>query len=228
MRRFLSCAIVFMAAASGQNAIFKDGEVLRYNVNWPSGLSLGETQFTARRVSGLSWNFEMTLDAALPGFPIEDRYRAQASSSLCSERLEKNSRHGKRASQEDITFDSSTGKVTRRTVPKGGSSDFDVAPCARDALTFLYFVRQELAAGRIPGPQTVVFGAPYQIRFDFGGVKPVDVGGARQDADRLVAHLKGPNSELTFDLYFARDAARTLLLARVPLPVGAFTMELSR
>jgi len=226
MRRLLFCALL-ATAAFGQQAPFKDGEILRYTVNWPSGLSLGEAQFTARRVSGLAWNFEMTLDAALPGFPIEDRYRAQASSSLCSERLDKSFRHGKRVSQEDIAFDSS-GKVTRRTVPKGGSSEFDLPPCSRDALTFLFFLRQELAAGRIPVPQTIVFGAPYQLRFEYGGVKPVEIGGVRQDADRLVARLKGPASELSFELFFARDAARTLLLARVPLPVGAFTMELSR
>lgn len=229
--KFWAALLLALAPAAAQQVPFRDGEVLRYNVNWPSGLSLGEVQFTAKSAPGLAWNFEMVLEAALPAFPIEDRYRAQATSSFCSERFEKRFRHGKRKADEDVVFDQIARTVTRLTLPTGpagGKSEQPAPECARDALTFLYHVRRELAAGRIPSPQTIFYGAPYQIRFESGGVKPVEIAGARQDADRLLAHLKGPASQISFELYFARDAARTLLLARVPFAVGSFALELAR
>ena len=36
--------------------------------------------------------------------------------------------------------------------------------CAKDALTFLYYVRRELSQGRMPPQQTMFFGASYEIR----------------------------------------------------------------
>jgi hypothetical protein len=229
--KLLLALLAAALVASAQPLPFRDGEVLRYNVNWPSGLTLGEVQFTAKSAPGLAWNFEMVLEAALPAFPVEDRYRSQATSSLCSERFEKRFRHGKRKTDEDVFFDQMAHTVTRTTLPDGpkvGRSEQPAPDCARDALSFLYFVRRELSAGRIPSPQTIFYGAPYQIRFESGGVKPVEIGGARQDADRLVAFVKGPASQISFELFFARDAARTLLLARVPFAVGSFALELVR
>ncbi len=32
--------------------------------------------------------------------------------------------------------------------------------------------------------------------------------------------------DLTVEIFFARDAARTPVLARIPLPLGTFTVEL--
>jgi hypothetical protein len=48
------------------------------------------------------------------------------------------------------------------------------------------------------------------------------------EADRMVANLKGPASEHTFEMYFARDAARTPVLVKLPLAMGSFSMELVR
>ena len=47
-------------------------------------------------------------------------------------------------------------------------------------------------------------------------------------SDKLVGSVKGPASSQQFEIYFARDPARTPLLVKVPLPVGAFSMELVR
>jgi hypothetical protein len=44
----------------------------------------------------------------------------------------------------------------------------------------------------------------------------------------VLATLKGPASEITFEMFFARDAARTPLVIRVPLTLGTFSMELAR
>jgi hypothetical protein len=48
------------------------------------------------------------------------------------------------------------------------------------------------------------------------------------DVEHLVAALKGPASEKTFDVYFARDPGRTPVRAKIPTPLGTFTVELVR
>jgi hypothetical protein len=47
-------------------------------------------------------------------------------------------------------------------------------------------------------------------------------------SDELVCSLKGASSILQFEIYFARDPARTPLLVSVPLAVGKFSLELVR
>jgi hypothetical protein len=40
--------------------------------------------------------------------------------------------------------------------------------------------------------------------------------------------VKGPKSDFTVEVFYARDAARTPLLIRIPQPVGTLSMELVR
>lgn len=207
-------------------------ETLHYNINWPSGLSLGEAVTKAVKVKsggpeGDRWKLEFQLDAAIPGFQVLDRLNSLASEGFCSVEYEKDSTHGKKVVKEKTTVDATTGVATRQTV-NGGKSEIPVGACVHDGLSFLFFIRNELAQGRIPPAQTILFGAPYQIRLEYGGAKTVPIGGVATEADRLVASLKGPASESTFELYFARDAVRTPLLVRVPLAMGWFSMELAR
>jgi hypothetical protein len=42
----------------------------------------------------------------------------------------------------------------------------------------------------------------------------------------MVAKLKGPASETSFEMFFSDDAAKRLLMVRVPLAIGSFSMEL--
>lgn len=207
-------------------------EVLHYNINWPSGLSLGEAVIKAVKVKsggpeGDRWKLEFQLDAAIPGFQVADRLNSLSSETFCSVEYEKDSTHGKKVIKEKTTVDPATGVASRETV-NGGKSEIPVGACVHDGLSFLFFVRNELAQGRIPPAQTILFGAPYQIRLEYGGAKTVPIGGVATEADRLVASLKGPSSENSFELYFARDAVRTPLLVRVPLAMGSFSMELAR
>ena len=87
-------------------------------------------------------------------------------------------------------------------------------------------LRNELAQGRIPPPQTILFGSAYQLRLEYGGAKSVPIGGVATPADRMLATVKGPASETAFEIFFGRDAKRTPLLVRVPLVMGSFSMEL--
>ena len=174
------------------------------------------------------WDFEMNIDANFPGFPVRDRDRSIATSELCSTQLDRIFQHGARKTEERVTFDLSNHTAVRETLHGGGWSQLQVSPCARDPLAFLEFVRKELAQGRLAPQQSVVFGSIYQLRLTFKGAESVRVAGATVDADHLAAALKGPASDQTFEVFFARDAARTPVLAKIPSPLGAFSVELIR
>jgi hypothetical protein len=201
-------------------------ETLHYNVNWPSGLSLGEGQLSASR-HGDQWSFAISIEAALPGFALTEAAKATATADYCSVELEKKARRGKRNVDETTTFDQKNLTAERKT-NKGGKSELKIHSCARDALTYVFFLRRELAAGRLPPAQSVYYGGAYQVRVNYTGVQSVRIGGESIEADRLVAIIKGPASEIKADMFFARDAVRTPLLVEVPLLVGKFSLELAR
>jgi len=209
-----------------------ENEELRYAINWPSGLSLGEATLHGSRVkptpkSGERYDFELSIEAGIPGFSVADKYRSEASKDFCSLEFDKNLVHGKKKSDEKTTFDPEKATATRET-KDGGKSDLSTPQCARDALDFLYFVRRELAQGRLAPRQQVFFGAPYDVRLEFAGTQTIKLGEKSMEADRLNASLKGPQSEINFEVYFLKDAARTLAMVRVPLAIGTFSMELMK
>jgi len=201
-------------------------EALRYNVNWPSGLSLGEGQLTSSFTDG-QWSFALSMEAAVPGFALRESVKAFATVDYCSTEVEKNGVRGKRSVEETTTFDQKNFTATRKT-NKGGTSELKISACAKDALTYLFFVRRELAAGRLPQVQSVYYGAAYQVRVQYTGVQTIRIAGEPVEADRLVATIKGPASEIAADMFFARDAVRTPLLIQAPLAMGKFSLELAR
>lgn len=209
-------------------------ETLHYSVNWPSGLSLGEASIRSDRTGENKaeggpepgWEFELTLDAAVPGFSMRDHYESSADAGFCSLQLDKTLAHGDRKSEERVKFDQHAREVTRETLNGGGKSQYSVPACARDALTFLQFVRSELAQGRLAPHQPVVLGARYDLQLTYVGTEELRIAGERQEADKVRVGVKGPKSTVTLELYFAHDDVRTPLKATVPLPLGAFTVEL--
>ena len=203
-----------------------ESEHLRYQVNWPSGLALGEAQLRIANQEGRTES-ELNIDASVPGFQVLDKFRAIAGLDLCSIEFEKDSHHGKKVAKETTTFQANRGVAVRKT-SNGGTSELETGTCGKDALTFLSFVRQELMKGRVPPPQTILFGGQYQIRLQHKGSQVVQMAEGAVEADRLVAAVKGPVSEFTFEMYFARDRLRTPVLVKVPLAMGTFSMELIR
>ena len=138
------------------------------------------------------------------------------------------SRTAHRKADEKIIFDQQNHTASRETQNGGGKSDVPIPSCAKDALTFMQFARSELAQGRLPPQQQVVFGALYSVRIEYTGAQRIKVGEQAADADRILATIKGPTTDLTVEIFFARDAVRTPLLARIPLALGTFTVELIR
>lgn len=203
-------------------------ETLRFTVNWPSGLSLGEGQMTSSFEAG-RWNFSYRVEAAIPAFAIVEGAKSQATEPLCSLELLKNSTRGKRKTEEKTTFDSEKLTAKRQTIVKdGGVSEIKITSCAKDALTFVHFLRRELAAGRLPAAQPVYYGAGYQTRVQYVGTQNIRAGAAMVETDKLLAHIKGPASEFSVELFFARDAARTPVLFQIPLAMAKFTVEFER
>jgi Protein of unknown function (DUF3108) len=205
-------------------------EQLTYSINWPTGLSLGEARLETQREktdAGERWRTEFTLDASVPGFPVMERVRSAADAEFCSAELEKAYTHGKRKAEETTTFDQQKGKAQRET-KSGGKSELAIKACAKDALAYLDYLRHELSQGRLPSHQTVYFGAPYTISVQFAGTQQIMVSDTRMEADRLIATLKGEKTDITFEVFFSKDAARAPVLVKVPLQLATFSMELVR
>src|ERR1700722_16021858 len=228
---FLLLALVLFAAPVAESTL--PNETLRYSVNWPSGLSLGEATLGAssseKVVNGQQFHqihFHFDLDAGVPGFAVNDRFRSAASGSFCSAEFQKTTSHGSKQVDDKETFDASSGTVTRGS--GAGESQLPANACGKDALAFLYFVRQELSQGRVPPRQTVFFGAPYEIRLESAGTESVKIGNKPVDTDHLKVSASGPSSTINFDVFFLQDKARTLALVRVPLALGTFSMELAK
>lgn len=205
-------------------------EELNYSINWPTGLSLGEARLRTLRIKAGAadrWETEFSLDASIPGFAIIEKSRSSSDPDFCSVEMEKSYTHGRRRAEEKTAFDQQA-KTAKRETKGGGSSDLSLQNCAKDALAYLDYVRHELSQGRLPPQQTVYFGAPYRISLQFGGTQQIKIGESKVEADRLLASLKGEKTDIAFELFFAKDAARTPLLVKVPMQLATFSMELVR
>ena len=205
----------------------QENEHLHYAVNWPSGLTLGEAQLRTVAKQG-NLEMELTIDAGVPGFPVTDRYRSMATAGMCSIEFEKDLLHGKRSIKETTKFDTARGVAVRETKGGGGKTESAIGPCAKDALSFLGFVREELAKGRVPSSQTIFFGATYTVRVTHAGTQKLTLPEGPVEVDKLVATVKGKASDVRFEIYIAKDRARTPVLVKAPLAMGVFSMELVR
>jgi hypothetical protein len=209
---------------------FQD-EALHYSIRWPSGLPLGDVSFTAHRGTA-GWTFEAIVDAGVPGFAIADKYSSTTTAvpELCTLSFDRSTGHGAKKTREKTTFDQSKRTAHRETVlpVNGGFTDIDIQSCARDALTFVYFARQEMGQGRVAPAQKVYFGSAYTVQLRYTGEMTIKVEDKQQVTDHVVASIKGPGSEISAEIFFARDPARTPLLVKLPLGAGTFSLELVR
>ncbi|HVW86255.1 MAG TPA: DUF3108 domain-containing protein [Bryobacteraceae bacterium] len=202
-------------------------ERLAYTISWPSGLGLGEAHLTSKH-SAFGWNFEFNVNASVPGFEVKDSYTAHSSEDFCGVDFSRQFLHGSRKGGETETIDRSHETVSRVTLSGGGKSDFSIPDCVKDGLTFLFYARRELGQGRVPTAQRILFGGLYDIRLDYAGEQTIQVGDKPAQTDKIVGSVKGPTSAVQFEMFFARDPARTPLLVRLPLSMGKFQMELVR
>jgi hypothetical protein len=222
--------LCLISAASAQTGFPFQNESLHYTINYSSGLSLGDADLSAHR-SANGWDFTVTLDAAVAGFKIKDKFTSSMVGGYCATEFERDTIHGSKTTREKTTFDQEKQTAHRQTeFPNdGGSSDLSTGPCGRDAISFLYFARKELGQGRVPPPQVVYFGAPYTVQQSYTGAQNITLADKKSElTDHLVFAVQGPKSDFTVDVFYARDAARTPLLIKIPQAVGTLSMELVR
>jgi hypothetical protein len=217
---------VVSAAAAGPTGFPFTDEDLNYTITSPGKASLGEAHLHARH-SGASWNFEFAIDAGIPGYQVTSNYRGEAGSDFCTVSFDRRTAQGARKTEENETVDHGRGTVSRVT-KDGGQSEIQVPDCVKDALTYLFYAREEMGQGRVPAAQKVLFGGLYEISADYTGARMIPMNGNQVQTDELVCTVKGQSASVTFEIYFARDAARTPLLIKLPLAMGTFSMELTR
>jgi hypothetical protein len=205
-------------------------ETLRYNVVFASGANLGEATVSAHKADGGGWRFDMSFSAGLPGVPFADTYRSQATAELCSTELERAMTHATRKVTEKTTFDQRHNTAERQTLSPagGGTSQLQLPPCARDALAYQFYARREMGQGRVPQASKVFFGGSYDVRMEYTGAMDVKVGAKAEVTDHVNVSIKGPQSDVTVEVFYARDAARTPVMIKIPVPIGKITLELAR
>ncbi len=226
----MACAPLLPAADQLTGFPFQN-ETLRYRVIWPGGGSLGDVTMTAHKASEGGWDFGMSTTVGVPVVPISDQYKSSASGvDLCSSTLRREISHGNKKVVEKTEFDQKNTRAQRQTVVPagGGKSEFDIPSCGRDALTFQYFARREMGQGRVPPAGKVFFGSGYQVKMDYTGAQDVPVKGKPVVTDHVNVGVKGPASDFSFEIFYARDAARTPLLIKIPVSVGTVSLELVR
>lgn len=234
----LSCLSAPLLPAADQLTGFPfQNETLRYKVNWPGGRSLGDLTLTARKGEAGAWDFDMGVDVSIPVVPIADRYKASAAGmDLCSTTLDRLISHGSKKVTEKTEFDQKNNVAQRQTlVPAtadkpagGGKSELQIPTCGRDALTFQYFTRREMGQGRVPPAGRVFFGSGYDVKMVYTGAIDIPVAGKPVTTDHLNVSVRGPASDFTIEIFYARDAARTPLLIKIPVSVGTVSLELVR
>lgn len=199
---------------------------MRYSINWPSGLGFGSALFKAR-FTDPGWRFEFDLRASLPKIEINDRAVSRTGGRMCGLEFTKHILHGNKRANELLRF---RPKTVERINLEGGEQArpgvTQVQDCARDALAFLYFLRVQLAAGRIPPPSTVFFGAGYRVELEHAQTRWLIWDGQRQLADEIRVSVRGPGSEHDLSAYFGRDESRVPLLFRMQFDEESFTMRL--
>jgi hypothetical protein len=229
---FLLFAAFPLLAAGDQLAGFPfQNETLRYNVNWSSGLSLGEVVFTAAKAGDGGWKLDADVNVGVPGLPIADKYVSAMGSDYCSTELNRTLSRGAKKNTEKTTFDQKNGRGVRQTTLPlgGGKTEFDIPTCAKDALAALYYTRKELGQGRMPAPGKLYFGGAYSFRMEYTGAQNIPVGGKQTVTDHINVWINGPASKATFEIFFARDAARTPLLVKIPTVLNTtLSLELAR
>ena len=161
---------------------------------------------------------------------MADRYHSSTDRDLCSTELQRDTNHAGKKGREKTTFDQKAGTAQRVTLfPEGGgTTSFSIGSCARDAVAYSYYAREELGQGRMPRAADTYFGSAYSVSLAYTGAQDITVANKQVTTDHVNVTVRGPKSDFRFEVFYARDAARTPLLIRVPLSMGTFSLDLVR
>ena len=205
---------------------FPAHEELAYSIAWPSGLTVGTAEMRARYLDP-GWRFEMSIRASVPKLEIDHAFVSRTDDLLCSLDFEKHIRHGTKRAHESLRFGGGTlSRTNLEASDRAAPGTVPIADCARDALATVYALRQDLAAGRIPPPEEIYFGAAYRLQLEYKQTRWLAWDSERRLADEFGIDVRGPGSHHVFSAFFGRDAERTPLLFVVEFEDGPFTIKL--
>jgi hypothetical protein len=200
------------------------GETLRYKLMWPSSMSLGEGVF---RVSpaGEQLQFELTVEASLPVKSFSGSFRSRASrDTLCSVEFEQKVSEGTKNSEETIEFDQKAHQA--RITKAGGTDSFAIPECARDPLSFLYYFRAQLAAGKWPDTTGFFIGPAPRLQIRREGTETISAGGVQYPSEVYEMNYRGSSADKTFEVWVSTDARRAPVRIQLPFPLATFSAEL--
>lgn len=219
---------LFLEGLAGQETRFPfpAQEELAYSIAWPSGLAVGSAELRARHTDP-GWRFELRIRASVPKIEIDHAFVSRTDELLCSLEFEKHIRHGTKRGHESLRF--GEGTLRRTNLEANGravGSTAPIADCARDALATIFSLRRDLAAGRIPPPEEIYFGAAYRLQLEYKQTRWLAWDSDRRLADEIRIDVRGPDSHHVFSAFFGRGAERTPLLFIVEFEDGPFTIKL--
>ena len=170
-----------------------ENEQLRYSINWPSGLSLGEAQLGASRQKTETDAVGRLHFTVRPGCrssrlsrfgPLSARKRPVNSARSSFRRT---ATHGPKKTDEKETFDPAGRHRNPRDHRRRKVGAEDACLWPRMRWPSFTSCASELSQGRMPPTQTVFFGAAYEVRLDFAGTQSIKLGDKPVEADRVTA-----------------------------------------
>ena len=218
--------LVLPGSARAQSSDFApfEGERLVYRLLWPSGILLGEAVFEVTP-QGDELHFEATLEARLPQYRFNSTFSAVAArEGLCSLQFHQKIEEGKETSEESMEFDQKAHRVRR--IQGRNTTTATIPECARDPLTFLYYLRSRAAQGQAVESSRIHYGKEIALELDQDGTGTVAVGGVQKPGEKLEVRFPARNGERTVEVWFSSDPARTPFLFTVPTTLADFRAEL--
>lgn len=220
----LALAAVSVRAQTAGAAPFADDERLVYRLLWPSGIPLGEAIFDVSSEDDELY-FEVSVEAEIPEFRFNSTFSSVASrDELCSLQFHQKIQQGKQTSEESLEFDQEAHQVKRIQGPNTTTSE--IPECARDPLTFLYYLRSRAAAGEKIESSSFHYGKDIALKLDQDGVATVEVGGMPRKGQKFEVRFPARGGQRTVEVWVSTDAARTPLKFTVPTSLADFKAEL--
>lgn len=205
-------------------APFEGGERLNYRLFWPTGILLGEATFEVSSVDD-DLHFKASVIARLPQFAFNATFTSVAErKGLCSRQFHQKLAEGNQTSEESLEFDQKAHRV--RHIQGRNTTSTTTPECARDPLTFLYYLRSQAAAGKAVDSSRIQLGKEINLQLKRDGTGTVKIGGVGQEGEKFVVHFPTRGGEQTVEIWLSSDAPRTPLQFNVPTTLADFKAEL--
>ncbi len=211
-------------AQAADFAPFESGERLVYRLLWPSGIPHGEAVFEVS-LQGDDLHFQAVVEASLPQYRFSSLFSAVAArDGLCSRRFHQKIQEGSKTTEESLEFDQAAHQVRR--IQDRNTTTAAIPECARDPLTFLYYVRSRMAAGQPVDLGTITYGRQIALQLSPGESGTLSMSGTSRQGEKFVVRFPARSGERTIEVWFSTDAARIPLQFTVPTALADFIAEL--